>query len=115
LALACSGTTKDITQPDAKPEPMSMSIMVNFAAQTVQGFTSPGLSADIPVKIRGVNDVSITFAGQGSDPLAETTIGGEIDRVTGDTVATLMLRTHSDRRLSGATYSLKCRPAQRMF
>jgi hypothetical protein len=113
LALACNGTTTDITPPDAKPEPISMGIMVNFTTRTVQGFGSPG-SADIPVNIHGVNDVTITFGGQGSDQFAKTTIGGEIDRVTGDTVATLMLQTHSGR-LYGATYSLKCGPAQRMF
>jgi hypothetical protein len=47
---------------DAKPEPISMGIIVNFVARTVQGFGSPSFM-DYPVKITGINDVTVEFGG----------------------------------------------------
>jgi hypothetical protein len=43
LTLACSGTTSDGMSEDAKREPISMGIIVNFTTRTVQGFGAPGL------------------------------------------------------------------------
>jgi hypothetical protein len=41
LALACHGMTKEIApQLGAKPEPISMGIIVDFAARTLEGFGS---------------------------------------------------------------------------
>jgi hypothetical protein len=37
LTLACQGTETVTTVKDAKPEPVSMGIIVNFAARTVTG------------------------------------------------------------------------------
>jgi DNA-binding MurR/RpiR family transcriptional regulator len=48
LTLACQGTTISGME-DAKPEPISMGIIVNFTKRTVQGFA-------YPVKITDVND-----------------------------------------------------------
>src|SRR5262245_32342713 len=42
LTLACQGTTTAGTE-DAKPEPISMGIIVNFTNRTVQGFGGRGL------------------------------------------------------------------------
>ena len=39
-----------------------MGIMVNFAAGTVRGFGTPGL-LEFPVKITGVNEVTVAFGG----------------------------------------------------
>ena len=47
LTLACEGTTTDTVGPDAKPEPISMGVVVNFTTRTVQGFGSGLL--DYPV------------------------------------------------------------------
>jgi hypothetical protein len=51
LTLACNGTTSDGTE-DAKREPISMGIIVNFTTRSVQGFGAPGFF-DYPVKITG--------------------------------------------------------------
>jgi hypothetical protein len=120
LTLACQGTTT-ISGEDAKPEPISMGIIVNFTKRTVHGFGDPDPRfsfMDVPVKITGVNEVTVAFAGSqtmfgGSQ---EASINGSIDRVTGDVFATSM---STDKRTSkiiiSTNYTLKCRPAQRMF
>lgn len=51
LTLACTGTATSETE-DAKPEPVSMGIIVNFTAGTVNGFTYPG--ADLRLTITQV-------------------------------------------------------------
>ena len=43
------------------------------------------------------------------------TINGSIDRVTGDVEATLMMTNTKGDTAMFVNYSLKCRPAQRMF
>jgi hypothetical protein len=40
-----------------------MSLILNFTAGTVQGFGTPGLM-DIPIKITGINDVTVAFGGR---------------------------------------------------
>jgi len=62
LTLACQGTTTDAMQPDAKPQQITMGVVINFSVRTVAGFTSPGLE-EFPVVIRDANEVLITFAG----------------------------------------------------
>jgi len=44
LTLACQGTTTVTTMEGAKPEPVSMGIIVNFTKNTVHGFGHPGWS-----------------------------------------------------------------------
>jgi hypothetical protein len=50
---------------NAKPEPISIGIVVNFTNRTIQGFGYPGFSGlfDFPVKITGTNEVTIAFHG----------------------------------------------------
>jgi len=65
LTLACQGTTTSGLE-DAKPEPVSMGIIVNFTNRTVQGFDQVGLFGeliDYPVKITAWNDVTVVFKG----------------------------------------------------
>lgn len=113
LTLACQGKTNSVTNPD---EPISMGIIVNFTNRTVQGFGFPGL-IDIPVKITAANEVTVAFEGhQQVFPTSIESIQGSIDRVTGDMEAT---SRSSDPKTSEIlfqmTYTLKCRPTQRMF
>ena len=54
LTLACKGTETDGYQ-GAKPEPVSMGIVLNFTTYTVQGFGLPGV-IDYPIRIVGIND-----------------------------------------------------------
>ena len=116
LTLACKGTTLSAME-DAKPEPTSMGIIVNFVARTVQGFGSPTFM-DYPVKITGFNDLIVEFGGSqeffaGSQVAS---IHGSIGRVTGDVEATsTLMATKTSKTITSTSYSLKCRPAQRMF
>jgi hypothetical protein len=112
LTLACEGTETNLTElTDAKPESrsISMGIIVNFTARTVEGFNPPG---GFPVKIDGVNEVMVSF----NSYKGGWRVFGSIDRVTGAVEATIELRNQKTGNLvSGNGYALKCRPAQRMF
>jgi hypothetical protein len=119
LTLACKGTTVSGI-PDAKPEPFSMSLIVNSTAGTVQGFGVPGLR-DPPVRITGINEVTVAFGGStaASAPvpgLSNWSLNGTIDRVTGEVEASEMATdAKTGNRIYLTSYSLKCRPTQRMF
>jgi hypothetical protein len=112
LTLACQGTTISDLE-NAKPEPVSMGIIVNFTNRTVQGFGAPGI-LDYPIKITAWNDVTVAFLG--SEERIGSTTRGSIDRVTGDLWAPL---TATDAKtgnpLMSVRYALKCKPTQRMF
>ena len=102
LTLACQGTAiaDAASFPDARPEPISMGIIVDFAARTVEGFSL------IRAKIIEVTETSVSF--RGSDDTHGSVIGG-IDRVTGAVEAFTSLAKVT------TSYSLKCKPTQRMF
>jgi hypothetical protein len=107
LTLACKGTVTE----DAKPEPISMGIIANFTNRTVQGFED----LDFPVKITGVNEVTVSFLGERLDVTNER-FEGSIDRVTGAVNAYYtMMNLHTGGIVYSIRYVLKCRPAQRMF
>jgi hypothetical protein len=107
LTLACTGTATETAWPDQKPVPISMGLIVNFTTRTVQGF------ADYPVKITGLDDVTVAF--RGSQTRSSTSsVSGSIDRVTGDVEATSMLM-NGTTILTLTSYALRCRPAQRIF
>ena len=101
LALACEGTVADKIKRDAKPEPISMGIIVNFSSRTVTGFRG----ANFPVAITTIDGVHISFRGLNSSPGLFAAVYGSIDRVTGaveaitDGFPTLNSLSH---------YSLKC-------
>jgi hypothetical protein len=108
LTLACEGAIST----SEKPEPISTGIIVNFATKTVTGFAYPGV--DTPVKITEFDDVHIAFYGSNASRL--NIISGVIDRVTGAVEATVEGPTfQKEFGISMTDYSLKCRPAQRMF
>jgi hypothetical protein len=111
LTLACKGTMTSAL--DEKPQPVSMGIIVNFTTRTVAGFGSPG-ALDYPVKITGVDDVTVMFGGSARFGDVENSIGS-IDRVTGDVEATTTIANVKSDNASHTGYTLKCRPAQRMF
>src|SRR5262249_43439061 len=85
LTLACKGTATWGATPDKK-EPISMGLIVNFTSRTVQGFGYPGL-IDYTVKITAANDVTVAFEGDQKLSSSTSSIGGTIDRVTGDVEA----------------------------
>jgi len=115
LTLACEGTATVGTMGDAKPEPVSMGIIVNFTKQTVHGFGYPGLT-DYPVNITGANEVTVAFVGRRDRGFSKDSTMGSIDRVTGDLEATLTTTdSKTGKTITSTSYALKCRPAQRMF
>ena len=101
LTLACKGTVADKINLDAKPEPISMAITVNFTARSVTGFAG----ANFPVAITSMDDVRILFRGLNSNPASFAAVYGSIDRLTGAVEATTdgLPTLHSLTR-----YSLKC-------
>ena len=110
LTLACQGTVTNNTKPDAKPEQITMGIVVNFTARTVAGFTYPGLE-EFPVVIRDANEVLITFAG--SNESGSSIVAGDINRVTGELWANSTMRDAQTSKIVVSTsYSLQCRPTQ---
>jgi hypothetical protein len=101
LALACEGTVDDKINLDAKSKPISMGIIVNFAARTVTGFTG----ANFPVAITRIDDGRILFRGLNLNSASFAAVYGSIDRVTGAVEAT----TDGLPTLNSLTrYSLKC-------
>ena len=114
LTLECKGTTFS-GFPDAQPEPTSMGLIVSFTAGTVQGFGDPGL-LDVPIKITGVNEVTVSFSGFARVLNSDWSMRGSIDRVTGDVDANqISTDPQTGKTITSSAYSLKCKPTQRMF
>jgi hypothetical protein len=112
LTLGCEGTTTNTLGPDAKPEPISISVVVNFTTRTVKGFGSGLL--DYPVEITAMNEVIIAFSGANKPSnVGQHSISGAIDLVTGELEATSSF--WSTTGSVSTSYSLKCKPTQRMF
>jgi hypothetical protein len=112
LTLACQGTVTVTSKENAKPEPHSMGIIVNFTARTVTGFTFPGAEL---VTVYAWDDLHILFAGS-SENGSRRTVNGSINRMTGDTTVISAWQNPTTGEVSfSAEYALKCRPAQRMF
>ena len=102
LTLACQGTVTITPQTDAKPEPISMGIIVTTEG-AVGGFTNLA-------HINRFKATTIEFLGN----IDGWWVEGSIDRVTGDVSATERL-SDQGRLLLKKEYSLKCSPAQRKF
>jgi hypothetical protein len=113
LTLACKGPATFTTVKDAKPEPVSMGVIVNFTARTVTGF-----EGDYPVTITAFDDLHISFSGSRGNG-DYWTIEGSMDRVTGDVEASStkweLTRDLKHKIAWSQLLALKCRPAQRMF
>jgi hypothetical protein len=61
-------------------------LIVNFTAGTVLGFGFPGFM-DHPVRIAGINEVTVVFGGFDPRLGSNWSLNGTIDRVTGDVEA----------------------------
>jgi hypothetical protein len=109
LTLACSGTVTDISQPvDGRPEPISKGIIVNFTTRTVMGLV-------FPLKMTGFDELTVFFEGSNDTESTVWKVSGSMDRVTGDMKAASMKMNRQTFISLDLVYSLKCRPAQRMF
>jgi len=85
-------------------------MIVNFAAQTVQGF-------GMPLKITAADELTVEFGDQQEiGPSVMQSMHGSIDRVTGDVEATHAFFDSKTRKpISITAFALQCRPTQRMF
>ena len=116
LTLACTGTASTSLGPPEPPEAVSMGVVIDFSARTVQGFYTTS-------NITTTNDVTVEFDGTpgggifvGGVLYLLSGIHGSIDRVTGTASATLRwsdVNTHQITALT--TYTMQCKPAQRVF
>ena len=115
LTLACKG--ERVTHPggsdpgsDDLKEPISMGIIVNFEARTLNGF-GEDWSYPNPIRIHNVTETLIPFGYTQTREEGGKSIQGSIDRVTGDVNAVISFPLYVPRLI----YSLKCKPTQRMF
>jgi hypothetical protein len=107
LALACQGIQATKWGAGAPfREPISMGVIVNLTARTIEGL--PG-SEDFPVKIMVANKATIQFSGSSDTTATATKYTGGINRVTGEAWA---ITSKGPAQIS---YSLECKPTQRMF
>jgi hypothetical protein len=103
LTLACEGTkTEKVAGLPFESRNVSLSIIIDFARRTID--FGPQEHLPVELTINDLSETTIFFVGfyRGYE------MGGTIDRVTGNVKALL----------TGAalvSYTLKCRPAQRMF
>lgn len=113
LALACKGETTTYQQ-GAKPEPISLGLLIDFTKRTIKGFPLAG-----EIEITQISASAIYF----HKSVASSVFDGRIDRITGDveghatsyknTKGTVILKP--ENVVSGFNFALKCTPTQRMF
>jgi hypothetical protein len=123
LTLACQGVTTNPLAPGSKEEPLSIRIIVDFAARTVDF----GHQANFPAQITDLTETTIMFWASDSfdrTKVLMSTVEGSIDRMTGEVIADIFSQkkdgTECDapgkRVCKGIKrYWLKCKPMQRMF
>ena len=105
LALACRGERIWWGAPNTDPvkEQVSIGIIVNFTARTVNGLGTDWRDA---IPIHTITETAI-FAERQDDPV-EASIIGTIDRITGDVDAGITASGSSGK--VSMLYSLKCNP-----
>ena len=83
LTLACKGqrTTWGAPNTDPVKEQVSMGVIVNLTAWTVNGLGSDWRD---PIPIHTITETAITFFAERQDVPVEASIIGTIDRITGD-------------------------------
>src|SRR5262245_46605806 len=110
LTLACQGTAS-MTGGIGDTGPVSMGLIVNLTTRTVHGFREQFQTdgSDAQLKITEVKESILVLRGQMGSIID---LSGFMDRMTGDMTVTA---TQRPPVVFSKTYSLKCRPAQRMF
>jgi len=107
LTLACKGTSTFKVKGTTKTEPLQIGIVVDLANRTIRGLL---LDTSETVPINDFTDLSIEFGVAFPSGSLSASMYGSLDRVTGDYSATEFYRNGAS-----VEYSMKCRPAQRMF
>jgi hypothetical protein len=112
LTLACKGTADMTGIGDTGP--VSMGLVVNLTTRTVHGFREQFTNSEAQLTITEVKETIFVLRGQ-FGPFVDRPImdlSGVMDRMTGDVTVTATQRPPVEFT---KTYSLKCRPTQRMF
>ena len=107
LTLACRGEKIWWGAPNTDPvkEQVSMGIIVNFTAWTVNGLGRDWRDA---IPIHTITETAITFFAERQNDLVEASIIGAIDRIAGDVDAGITASGSSGK--VSMLYSLKCNP-----
>jgi hypothetical protein len=106
LTLACQGTTgRSALSPDTEREPVSMAIILNFTAKTIEGFGDK-----YSIRLNDGSELAVAFFGPSTgEKFPDSNITGRINRVTGD------VEPFITSEFGLVHYSLKCKPTQRVF
>ena len=105
--LTCKGTAA-IRADFPKPYPLSMDLVVDFTTRTVQGTARQRPYVfDDQLQITEWNEATVIF--RGFSQFLGKNVSGSMDRMTGDVGMVATSKTQT------IDYSLKCKPAQRMF
>ena len=107
LTLACKGQRISWGAPNTDPvkEQVSMDVIVNFTAWTVNGLGSDWRD---PIPIHTITDTAITFFAEHQNDPVDASVIGTIDRITGDVDAGITASGLSGK--VSMLYSLKCNP-----
>ena len=110
IYLSCDGT-KQQDPADTRVQVTKLGLVINLAEQTVVGF---GIAAHIDL----LDASSIEFSGEGPIVDRGSKIGtisalGAIDRVTGIVSATTTMSERSQKTVTGTSYYLVCKVADR--
>jgi len=111
LTLACEGTAS-MSGDTGDTGPVSMGLVVDMAKRTVHGFREQFVrdGHETELKITEVKEAILVLRG----PTGSTGVSvlGYMDRMSGDMTVTV---SQGPPAAFAKTYTLKCRPAQRMF
>jgi hypothetical protein len=107
LTLACRGERIWWGAPNTDPvkEQVTMGIIVNFTARTVNGLGTDWRDA---IPIHTISETAITFFAERQNDPVEASIIGTIDRISGDVDAGIKVSGSSGK--VSILYSLKCKP-----
>lgn len=112
IYLSCDGTDTATLYPTAPPEPVKrMGLVVNFADQTVSGFMADRTIAHIDYS----DDATVSFYGESTDGLQNSSITGVIDRVTGITQVHTAVNSKDQKVLRADDWDLVCKVTNRAF
>jgi hypothetical protein len=127
LTLACSGTITSYHVNNNAPIPnnpekettVDKSVVVNLDERTVSGFLSDrlntGYNVNIPIPIKAIDTNSVQFnEAKLYEDRSFRTIGGTIDRITGQIEATDSLRFR-DGTTDFKLWHLRCKPTRPLF
>jgi hypothetical protein len=111
IGLSCDGSVMDIVSPEpgAAAQPVKIKLVVDLAERTISGFDH------FIMHIDSADHTSISFSGE-SFLGGDSTMMGNIDRVTGVTWAHTVTWTQRDKVIQRSSdWNLICKVTNRLF